>query len=108
MENEGITKSAILLISLGEDEAALATLGFHQKKPGTHTKQDFSVTWGAETGSADIDLKAVGRHGTVQYCHQYMLPNTTVWVDWPATLDSRLPATITASIVPKPTRRAKK
>jgi hypothetical protein len=73
--------------------AALATLGFHQKKPGTHAKQEYAITWGEASGSADIDLKAVGRHGTVQYCHQYMLPGTTIWVDWPPSLDTKVTIT---------------
>ena len=47
--------------------AALSTLGFFQKKPGTHAKQDYAVTWGEAAGSAEIDLKALGRHGTVNY-----------------------------------------
>jgi hypothetical protein len=70
--------------------AALVTLGFHQKKVGTHPKQDFSVESGGPSGSAEIDLKAVARHGTVQYCHQYMLAGTTIWVDWPPTLDTKV------------------
>jgi hypothetical protein len=58
-------------------KAALATLGFHQKKAGTRVKQASAVDWGELSGSADIDLKAVGRHGTVQYCHQFSVNGGT-------------------------------
>ena len=73
--------------------AALATLGFHEKKAGSHPKQEYTLTWGEASGSADIDVKALGRHGTVQYCHQYMLAGTTIWVDWPPTLDTKVTIT---------------
>jgi hypothetical protein len=73
--------------------AALATLGFHQKQVGSHTKQAYMVEWGELAGSADIDLKSIGRHGTVQYCHQYMLAGTTTWIDWPPTLDTKVTIT---------------
>ncbi len=72
--------------------AALTTLGFSQKKPGTHAKQEYEVTWGTLSGSVDIDVKSVGRHGTVQYCHQYSV-NGTTWADWAPTLDTKLTIT---------------
>jgi hypothetical protein len=42
------------------------------------------------SGSVEIDLKAVGRHGTVQYCHSYSINAGTTWVDWPPTLETKV------------------
>ncbi len=41
----------------------------------------------------NIDVKALGRHGTVQYCHSYSINGGTTWVDWPPTLDTKLTIT---------------
>jgi hypothetical protein len=68
--------------------AILASSGFSAKKPSKHTKDAYSVDRGDTAGSAVIDLKTLGKHGKVQYCHQYSINGGTTWVDLPPTLDA--------------------
>jgi len=73
-----------------EQGAALAVAsGFKPKKAGSHTKEAYKITRGANAGTATIDLKSLGRHGTVIYCHQYSITNATSWVDAPPTPDTK-------------------
>jgi hypothetical protein len=68
----------------------LASSGYHQKKASTRSKPPYAATRGAVAGDVVLNVKALGRHGTLQYCHQYSINNGQTWVDQPPTLETRL------------------
>jgi hypothetical protein len=87
---EAYAEGIIATMAPEDGQAALATTGFFGKKPGKHAKAPYTVTWGEFSGSAEIDLKALGKTGTVMYCHQYSINGGTTWVDWPPTIEAKL------------------
>ncbi|MEI7894840.1 MAG: hypothetical protein WCI05_17215 [Myxococcales bacterium] len=69
-------------------EAAVNSSGFSVKKQGKHTKPAYEVTRGDVSGTADLDVKSLGRNGTVMYCHQYSLDNAKTWIDAVPTIET--------------------
>lgn len=82
-------QSIIDTLSIHDGQAAATSSGFRAKKPSPHPKQDCTIARGPTAGSVVINLKALGKHGTVQYCHQYMLAGATTWVDLAPTLQTK-------------------
>jgi hypothetical protein len=89
----GYAQSILDSLSYEDGVAAAASSGFKSKKVSVRTKQAYAITRAENAGNADIDLKALGRHGTVMYFHQYMLAGTTTWVDVIPTLDTKASVT---------------
>ncbi len=90
---EAYAEGILSALSPEDAASALTTLGFHQKHAGKSPKQAYTVVPGKLAGTMNIDVKALGRHGTVQYCHSYSINGGTTWVDWPPTLDTKLTIT---------------
>jgi len=63
--------------------AAILSSGFGQKKDAARSKDPYAVkrTKKQNQGDVTLDVKSLGRHGTVMYCHQYSLNNGQTWVD---------------------------
>jgi hypothetical protein len=87
---ESYAEGLLAAMAPADAVAALATLGFFQKKAGVHTKQDQAIEEGKLTGEGELNLKAVGRHGTVQYCVQYSINGGVAWLDWPPSLETKI------------------
>jgi hypothetical protein len=92
-QDEAYVEAIIATMALLDARAALATSGFLEKKASTYAKGPYSVDDGKLSGSADIDVKALGRHGTVQYCHQSSLTGSAPWVDYPPTIETKFTIT---------------
>jgi hypothetical protein len=84
---EAYVTSIVQEASLEDGAQMLATSGFQAKDDSVHAKAAYAVKKGPDNGSANVTVKALGRHGTVMYCHQYSLDAGKTWVDVPPTVD---------------------
>jgi hypothetical protein len=71
-------------------DPAIQGAGFSRKKPTTYHKPPYAVDPGKVQGDALISLRALGRHGTIMYCHQYSVDKGATWVDEPPTTETSL------------------
>ena len=72
--------------------AAILSSGFAQKNAVVATKAPYAVTR-AKTqvaGNVTANVKSLGRHGTVMYCHQFSLNNGQAWTDCIPTGNTKL------------------
>ena len=72
--------------------AILASSGFTENKKPTRNKPAYAVARAKKqaAGSVTATVKALGRHGTVMYCHQYSTTGGQAWVDCTPTDDTAL------------------
>ena len=89
-QDQGYVEGVVTTLPPAEIPAAVESSGFFEKKPSKRTKQDFAVDRGLLAGSAVCKVKALGRHGTIQYCHAYSLDGGKTWIDEPPTVDTAL------------------
>ena len=73
-----------------QQEAEAEICGFSPYKHGKYQKGACSVSYGGNEGSVGADVKALGRHGDVQYCHQHSIDGGVTCVDHPPTVNTRL------------------
>jgi hypothetical protein len=89
LQNLAYVRAIIAQMPPADAQAALAGSGYLGKKASTYAKPDYSVDDGELSGTAEANVKAAGRHGSLQYCHQSSLTGTAPWVDYPPTLDTK-------------------
>lgn len=88
--NEAYVESVVVTLPPDEIAAAIQSTGYSEKKIAARTKQKFSVKRGKVEGSIVATVKAVGRHGSVQYCHAYSLDGGKTWVELPPIIDTSI------------------
>ena len=69
---------------------AVAHSGYGQKGKRKAGKAAHAARRGAVAGEAIVDIKAVARHGTIQYVHAYSINNAQTWVELPPTLAAHI------------------
>ena len=76
-----------------EQDNAVAQSGYRQKGKRKAGKAAHAVRRAAVAGEAIVDIKAVARHGTIQYVHAYSITTGQTWVELPPTLDVHITVT---------------
>ncbi len=92
-QNEGYAEAVIAELPPEQQEAAAESCGFSVYKHGKSQKAAYAASYGGAEGSVALDVKSLGRHGDVQYCHQHSVDGGVTWVDHPPTVKTRLVVT---------------
>ena len=79
-------------VPIEQASAIIASSGYKENQKAKRTKPAYAVTRGTKqaAGSVTASVKALGRHGSVMYCHQYSINGGQTWVDCIPTEDTAL------------------
>jgi len=88
-QNLAYVESGAATLSPEEATSAIEGAGYSVKKQGKYDKPAYAVVRGQVEGSVMAKVKALGRHGSIQYCHAHSLDGTT-WIDHPPTTETAL------------------
>jgi hypothetical protein len=86
-QNEAFTEAALAKLAPADIPAAAEGSGFAEKKRGKRNKPGLAVLRGKVQGDAICEIKALGRHGTIQYCIAYSVDGGVTWIDMAPTID---------------------
>ncbi len=89
-QNASYVESGAATLSPEDAVSAIEGAGYSVKLKGKYDKPAYAIVRGQVEGSVQARIRALGRHGSLQYCHAHSLDGGTTWIDHPPITETTL------------------